>query len=631
MFSTSNSLSSLPNSVKAQTDTTKCLSGWGTMTELRDEGHVECPLCGTSLPLSAVVTAGSSLVCTNCEFQLTGCSAVKAARQVLARMGLRLNSDENRAALFCQCMACVLYVVRSFPFVESLQEQCWTLLFHLTEGSGIKHTVDRTSFSTLLAGMKALSCNSIIQQTACLVLSHLSLDNPENKQEIALCGGIECILLAMTLNHTNVPIVKSAFLTLLCLVNGNLDNCRDIFLDSGISLVLQAMRMHIQNPNIQGMSCELLLNLAFDWDLKNKIGVKGGINSLIVALQTYPTNAAVQVSACGALWNVSVNHSENQVQIAQTGSRHIIGTMKNHLENSVLQENACGILNNLALSPVIARSLAKEGGVSCILETMKYHASVGILQAAACATLINFSNSIGNDLQIGKDGVLAIVSAIRAHSNTLVQQNGCAILHSLSRNIEYRTFIFREGGVECVLKAMKALPHTPLVQQHSCGVLMELASHRDFQIPLASQGAITCVLEAMSNTPLHAKIQQNACGFLWNITTDNTKNKKRVVEEGGIPCILQAMRCNPEAMKVQYNACGALLNLAYSTDTIHAMLEMGAKLCVHNAMTKHPQVLYLAPSLVSLFKWNQNLLLKCYIYALCCLLFILCICWRHHT
>ena len=72
------------------------------------------------------------------------------------------------------------------------------------------------------------------------------------------------------------------------------------------------------------------------------------------------------------------------------------------------------------------------------------------------------------------------------------------------------------------------------------------ASHAENQTRIASAGGIEVVVRAMQANPHSVEVQEKGCGALWSMAASHSKNKTRIASAGGIEAVVKAMHTHAQ-------------------------------------------------------------------------------------
>lgn len=182
----------------------------------------------------------------------------------------------------------------------------------------------------------------------------------------------------------------------------NTENRAAILQGGGIRHIISAMGDNLEDPEVQGLGCWTLGNLASN-SAENSAAITraGGVQSIIMASQEHLTDALMQMAAFWALWNLSLRCTSSRSTIARLrGIEQILTVMKQHLRNPHVLLQACGTLWSLASDEDLREAVVQAGAIESIIEALVEHPDYEELQVQACGALRNLSLSrtLDNDV-----------------------------------------------------------------------------------------------------------------------------------------------------------------------------------------------------------------------------------------
>jgi uncharacterized membrane protein YecN with MAPEG domain len=248
-------------------------------------------------------------------------------------------------------------------------------------------------------------------------------------------------------------------------------------------------------------------------------------------------------------------------------------------------------------------STTVEGGIEAIVSAMAAHENV-IVQMMLCCALGNapFGSSFFSYLAscpspaapiAAYDGIEAIVSAMTAHSNeSEVQEQGCVALGILAReNDANRVSIAANDGIEAIVSAMTAHSNISEMQQCGCYALGSLARDNDAnRVSIAANDGVEAIVSAMTAHSNISEMQQCGCYALGNLAC-NDANSVSIAAKDGIEAIVSAMTAHSNESKVQEHGCAALGYIAQNNDANRVSIAAKDGIeAVVSAMTAHSTV-----------------------------------------
>ena len=208
-------------------------------------------------------------------------------------------------------------------------------------------------------------------------------------------------------------------------------------------------------------------------------------------------------------------------------------------------------------------------------------------QDLACEGLRKYArdpDSAAKVFQLG--GLDTIVRAMKAHPDkALVQAEAIGTLADLvwvdSANNGKK--VIDEGCVDLVSSAMERLGTHPIVNKLGCGFFRTFSYDADIAKQVQDSGT-AAVVASMKRNPRKIEVLREGCAFLQNMTVMTPdlartilKRKRGESEESTIvPTLVQAMENNPKYTKLQEAVCGVLSNVALTDKGAFAVARAGA-------------------------------------------------------
>ncbi|KAJ1483034.1 hypothetical protein T484DRAFT_1801918, partial [Baffinella frigidus] len=170
---------------------------------------------------------------------------------------------------------------------------------------------------------------------------------------------------------------------------------------------------------------------------------------------------------------------------------------------------ACGALKGLSIDAGTRQDLARGGVVGLVLRGMQ-----GLSVEAATRQ------------DLARGGVVGLVLHGQAHGGIAgVQREGCGVVSALGVDDATRLKLGKEGGIEGVLRAMRAYPGDAGVQE-------------------VRKGGVEAVLRAMWGHPGNGGVQAQGCRALMALAVDGAARIQIEASNGSVT-VLDAIKCAP--------------------------------------------------------------------------------------
>eukprot|EP01027_Heterolobosea_sp_BB2_P013440 GEZU01019397.1.p1 GENE.GEZU01019397.1~~GEZU01019397.1.p1 ORF type:complete len:367 (+),score=67.17 GEZU01019397.1:472-1572(+) len=198
----------------------------------------------------------------------------------------------------------------------------------------------------------------------------------EISDEIAVAGGIECVVSAMQKFPRNPRLQTQANDALAYLADkAYADNQAKIASAGGIDAIISNMRNFPDGyAELLTTAASALWNLAFEnHENRTKIGSAGGIELILNSMRHFPDDATLLTQAMNALWNLANEHPQNATKINAAGGIELVTRiMQDFPEDSSLLRPAMGALSALAENNQENQNqIAAAGGIDLIINAMK--------------------------------------------------------------------------------------------------------------------------------------------------------------------------------------------------------------------------------------------------------------------
>lgn len=381
----------------------------------------------------------------------------------------------------------------------------------------------------VLIAMLKFHDNLMIQERGCYALA--SLAGTQKYQEwIVASNGIEVIMTTQAAFKSNVKIQAACLCALHNLAKDNKENAFSIAARGGIKALMEIVKRpeHNLELDFHKEACAAMATLARTNDSnRGAIAAAGGIETTMAAMRTWPENADLLAVAFDTLHTLSVGHSQNCNSIvADKGVEFLIEAIKTHESSERVQEMALLFAKLLTESAQNSTKFGSVGGVKLVLEAMRNFGECTTIQEEGCSIMCNMSMQQENKGVIcSSGGIGMIVMAMKQLSdNFFVQKNGCNALLSLATDDESKKLIASGGGISAMLLAMRMHRDVPALQGLAVGALRKLATISRNRNIMKMNNGIETVERSMKNNPHLTYLQKNGEALL--LLLDASRKKK---------------------------------------------------------------------------------------------------------
>jgi hypothetical protein len=322
-------------------------------------------------------------------------------------------------------------------------------------------------------------------------------------------------------------------------ISTNDDGRRLIGESGGIQIVADCMRRLGNNSQLATVSCMVIANLCFN-SPENKLRVYKSrvIDSMVGFLDSVHVGDQVAF-VCLALRNISNNCKENQIFLGASGGIDgLCKAMKHHLDHVDVMTQISAAIGNIACGNKNCQMRVREcGGLELLVQSMKTHPT-----------------------------------------SEAVQEHGMIALENVCRgNEKNQKLVGTHGGVDKVVLAMRSFKDTRNIQIRGCGILRILAFNEQNRERLGVNGGIACLVAALKVLAGSDSDVEIALKALSNATYDHAENKNAVVRCGGIDVVLSILLAATDSDDVKRECLRVFRNLTdYSADVRSKLCRDGA-------------------------------------------------------
>lgn len=352
----------------------------------------------------------------------------------------------------------------------------------------------------------------------------------------------------------------------------------DLILSKGIiPIVAHAMSLSSADTKFLECACELLGNLAFDYNISNEIGSHS--SSIEVLLGILTTNSGVvSTSALIALKHISTDNGDNAVRIVeQDGIRVVLSFLEGKNSDIDLITTGLGLLCHLTRN---RSSNNSDLLFDFVINVMRNHFGLPRMQAGACSVIRNLVLVGIEQAKVAKDLILSAID--RYENDNMVQLEGCqAMLNlctqfpSIVEPLRQQESYYSSDSPSPKRKRRKVekISENEHGADEATDQSLEKANARIVPEP---KHALRPLKKALTNDPIgnqirlliitalrnldDYKLQAAVCEHLRYLVT-SIKNCSTIVKLGGLKMIHISMNQHPRKTKFQNEAITLLLDL----------------------------------------------------------------------
>eukprot|EP01041_Mallomonas_annulata_P002941 gene2941-5780_t len=288
----------------------------------------------------------------------------------------------------------------------------WALkaLFSLISNKNVENTSNACTTSMGLTIVKTIQTHVDVLGVAewgCRVVSALAVNNPVNREELAMCGACEVVVEVMKLHMTIGQVSArslNAVSTLLTDNNNNLNrfqsmqtyelctrafcaNSQDVsvvkwgckaillltkyeskscngggggngaFMNQLMEHAVSAMKSHMTSPNIIELLCQVILRSAADTNLCVYLGAYGCCESIVVALRTHTTIPSCVESCLLVISKLAVADANRVKLVISAACEAVVSSLKQHSSHKDVILASCQAIASLSANSSVGKDI----------------------------------------------------------------------------------------------------------------------------------------------------------------------------------------------------------------------------------------------------------------------------------
>lgn len=236
----------------------------------------------------------------------------------------------------------------------------------------------------------------------------------------------------------------------------------------------------------------------------------------------------------------------------------------------------------------IVKELRTMTGVHEIIAAMHNHYNEPKVQEIACMKIRNLSADSSYVSAIDElDGIEKIVQAMEDHESFVnVQEQGCAVIWCLaSLNDSNKESIMSEGGIHCVIKALKNYSSEKGIAVWGCGALFSLSFNKANKVFIGSSGGISEIIDAMNVHSGTVEIQEIGTSALCSLSQNCHSNAEAIISGSGLSAALQGVEVNGSQF-LERSCCILMANMLACRIGIEKIVTKSAVDVLMNSLTK---------------------------------------------
>jgi len=280
----------------------------------------------------------------------------------------------------------------------------------------------------------------------------------------------------------------------------------------GVDATLEAMRQHASSAAVQEHACAVLGNQAARGEGRCSLPLleTGAVPKVVRSMTAHAPSAAVQETGCWALREFATTSEGRQEIQRSRGAEQVLHAMQDHPAAAAVLEHGCTALAYLAYDADFRRRIARGGGVGAVLRCMRSQPDDTVVQEAGCLALRNFACSSGpQQLILESKGDDEILQAMRIHSRSASLQETALDALLILRPAPDR--LAEVGALELARAAVERHNDSASLHAKACKLVAHMAAGGDAaRAQLAGSRAEDVVQRARLAFPDSEEVQSAA-------------------------------------------------------------------------------------------------------------------------
>eukprot|EP00928_Gymnodinium_smaydae_P028052 TRINITY_DN21502_c0_g1_i2.p1 TRINITY_DN21502_c0_g1~~TRINITY_DN21502_c0_g1_i2.p1 ORF type:complete len:829 (-),score=144.86 TRINITY_DN21502_c0_g1_i2:194-2524(-) len=310
----------------------------------------------------------------------------------------------------------------------------------------------------------------------------------------------------------------------------------------------------------------------------------GAVDSVVQAMKSFPENSELQSNALKALQNLTKAGAEACVRISACGGLDRIHTVvQDYAANNTVQSAAFDTLTCLTamagtfklesasadVSPVEGEDKAKSPNngtpskvsrvrdAFSVLESHKslstaFQMTKGALSKPSSIVIYTKMGVLG-----GMESIMSIMRAQKISKESMLEGlRALRVLTGVSDTDNGYRFLRLPGGIDVILKVMKASPKNLQVQEEGVGTLANLI-HADGADEMMERDVASMIMEIMQVHKASAILQYYGCMSIQGIAAKK-KHAVTLAEMNALDVVEKAVRAFPEDSELVDMGCAAV-------------------------------------------------------------------------
>jgi len=256
----------------------------------------------------------------------------------------------------------------------------------------------------------------------------------------------------------------------------------------------------------------------------------------------------------------------------------------------------------------IVKELRTMTGVHEIIAAMHNNYNEPKVQEIACMKIRNLSADSSYVSAIDElDGIEKIVQAMEDHESFVnVQEQGCAVIWCLSSlNDSNKESIMSEGGIHCVIKALKKYSSEMGIALWGCGALFSLSFNKANKVFIGSSGGVSEIIDAMNVHSGTVEVQEIGTSALCSLSQSCHSNAEAIISGSGLSAALTGVEVNGSQF-LERSCCILMANMLACRIGIEKIVTKSAVDVLINSLSKSNDDLEYVASVLTVLATASN-------------------------
>ena len=437
---------------------------------------------------------------------------------------------------------------------------------------------------SLLGPMRRYPESESIQADGCTVLRNLARCNDKYKSAVGSDSNDSAALLLACVQNMSERVVLAALRELSCVTYNSAPTCARLLAaeDRCVVVVATAMLRHAASSDVQRYGWHTLANLAYNSPDAVTTGLccADSLRGLVEGLAAHTAAAGVVRTANYALALIAQSGAAAaEATAAAGGIEAVVRGLEAHPDDEEVQRWG---LN--ALSSMTRDSVENQKRVAATTITTNTTASGG-------------TGGGGGNSCCG--GIEVLVRAIKAFpANEGIQEDGCAVIGRVSTvDAAAAKHVESSIGVRAIVRTITMYAASAKIQEFALQALANISEGSpEVAAGVARSDGIEAIVATLKKYATSTSIVRLGLLVLANVVGHSADTKARLERCRGVEQVLAALAKHTLDSAVQRNGCAALSAAALDCDTVKRRVDEAGGVrtivsCTLRNFSDHPDVL----------------------------------------